>query len=118
MDVGDALLSTQRRADGAMVIEIRGELDSSTAAQLRDILVDAVTRLRPVRIVVDMLHVTFIDSTGIGALAGGHNAAQSVGVPFEVANPAPFVEQQLRMLGLLDAFGLDSRPAGPPPPSR
>jgi anti-sigma B factor antagonist len=116
--VGDALLSTRRLADGTIVIEIRGEVDSSTATQLRDVLVDTATRRRPVRLVVDMLHVTFIDSTGIGALASGRNAAASVGVVFKVSNPGPFVAQQLRMLGLLDAFGLDSSPAGPPPPSR
>ena len=116
--VGDALLSTRRLADGAKVIEIRGEIDSSTAEQLRDLLVDTATQLRPVRVVVDLMHVTFIDSTGIGALATGRNAARSVGVGFEVVHPTPFVEQQLRMLGLLDAFGLNSRPAGPPPPSR
>jgi len=105
--VGDALLSTRRLADGTVVVEIRGELDSSTADQLRDVLVDTVTRFRPVRVQADMMHVTFIDSTGIGALAAGRNAARALGVRFEVHNPGPFVASQLRMLGLLDAFGLD-----------
>jgi anti-sigma B factor antagonist len=56
--------------------------------------------------VVDMLHVTFVDSTGIGALAAGQNAARLVGVGFSVSNPTPFVRQQLRMMGLSDAFGV------------
>ncbi len=116
--MGDALVSTRRLADGAAVIDIRGEIDSATADQLRTVIVDTVSALRPVRVVVDMMHVTFVDSTGIGALASGYNAAKSVGVTFEVVNPAPFVEHQLRMLGLLDAFGLDSRAPGPTPPSR
>jgi anti-anti-sigma regulatory factor len=54
-----------------------------------------------------MMHVTFVDSTGIGALAAGQNAARSTGATFEVRNPAPFVRQQLRMMGLTDAFGVE-----------
>jgi anti-anti-sigma factor len=104
--VGDALVSTRRLADGTVVVDIRGELDSATANQLRDVLVDTVSRVRPVRVQADLLHVTFMDSMGIGALAAGRNAAEAVGVPFEVVNPGPFVASQLRMLGLLDAFGL------------
>ena len=111
------MVSTRRLADGAVVVDIRGEIDSATADLLRTVIIDTITTTRPVRLVVDMLHVTFVDSTGIGALASGHNAAQSMGVRFAVVNPAPFVEHQLRMLGLMDAFGLD-RAAGPPPPSR
>jgi len=115
--VGDALVSTRRLADGSVVIDIRGEVDAATADQLRTVIINTITTTRPVRLVVDMLHVTFVDSTGIGALASGHNAAQRMGVVFAVVNLAPFVEHQLRMLGLMDAFGLD-RSAGPPPPSR
>jgi anti-anti-sigma factor len=115
--VGDALLGTRRLADGSVVVDIRGEIDSATADQLRTVLLDTISSTRPARLVVDMLHVTFVDSTGIGALASGHNAAKSMGVRFAVVNPAPFVEHQLRMLGLMDAFGLERSP-GPPPPSR
>jgi anti-sigma B factor antagonist len=104
--VGDALVNARRLADGAVVIEVRGELDVSGADQLRTALVDTVANLRPVRLVVDMGLVTFVDSTGIGALAAGQNAAQSVGSHFAVVNPAPFVRQQIRMMGLTEAFGV------------
>jgi anti-sigma B factor antagonist len=106
MPVGGALLNKRRLADGTAVIEIRGEIDVASADELRRTLIDTATNTRPVRLVVDMLHVTFVDSTGIGALAAGQNAARSVGVEFAVSNPAPFVRQQLRMMGLSDAFGV------------
>jgi anti-sigma B factor antagonist len=104
--VGEALLNTRRLADGAVVIEVRGEVDLASAEHLRATLVDTAISLRPVCIVVDMLHVTFVDSTGIGALAAGQNTARQVGIGFEVRNPAPFVRQQLRMMGLSAAFGV------------
>jgi anti-sigma B factor antagonist len=55
---------------------------------------------------VDMLHVTFMDSTGVGALVVGYNAAREVGAAFEVHNPSQFVHRQLHITGLTDVFGL------------
>jgi anti-sigma B factor antagonist len=106
--VSGALLNTRRLADGAVIVEVRGELDVSSSADLHTALIDTVTNVRPIRIVVDMMHVTFLDSTGIGALAAGQNAARSVGVSFAVGNPAPFVRRQLQLMGLSDAFGLST----------
>ena len=105
--MGEALVNARRLADGAVVIEVRGEIDVASAGQLRTALIETVANLRPVRLVVDMMHVTFVDSTGIGALAAGQNAAQSVGSGFAVMNPAPFVLQQLRMMGLSDVLGAE-----------
>jgi anti-anti-sigma factor len=104
--VAEWLMNTRRLADGTVAIEIRGEIDVASADQLRNTLIHTATNVRPVRIVVDMLHVTFVDSSGIGALAAGQNAARSVGVGFAVSNPAAFVRQQLRMMGLTEAFGV------------
>jgi anti-anti-sigma factor len=104
--VAGALVSARRRADGTVVVEVRGELDVASAAQLRAALVNTVANLRPVGIVVDLLHVTFVDSTGIGAIAAGQNAAHAVGVGFRVTNPTPFVSQQLRIMGLTEELGV------------
>ena len=104
--MGEALVNARRLADGAVVIEIRGEIDVASAVEIRRVLTETVSNLRPVRLVVDMMHVTFVDSTGIGALAAGQNAARTVGIGFQVIHPAPFVTTQLRMMGLSDAFGV------------
>ena len=48
--------------------------------------------------------MTFIDSTGIGALAAGYNAARSCGVPFTIRQPSPFIVTQLRQTGLYDVL--------------
>jgi anti-sigma B factor antagonist len=98
------LIQTSRLADGRAVVEVRGELDLSICDQLRTVLVDVASRTRPPGIVVDLLHVTFIDSTGIGALAAGHNAARAVGVGFVVRHPSEFVARQLRSMGLYESL--------------
>jgi anti-sigma B factor antagonist len=98
------LIQTSRLADGTAAVEVRGELDLSICDQLKRVLVDTAIRLRPPRIVVDLGLVTFIDSTGIGALAAGHNAARRIGIDFVVRHPTDFVSRQLRSMGLYEAL--------------
>jgi anti-sigma B factor antagonist len=98
------LINTRRASDGSVLIDVRGDVDIEGSARLRHLLVETVTRTRPGRIVVDLLHVTFIDSTGIGALAAGRNAAHQVGVGFTLRHPSGFVAQQLRQTGLYDTL--------------
>lgn len=109
--MGDALVTSQRLADGAAIIDVRGELDVTTVSAFRTVLVDTITKQQPARVVVDMLHVTFMDSTGIGALVVGYNTARELGADFVVHNPSPFVYRQLHITGLTEVFGIRSRPA-------
>jgi anti-anti-sigma factor len=47
-----------------------------------------------------MRHVSFVDSTGMGALVAGYNAARLARIRFVVQDIAPFVDKQLRIAGL------------------
>jgi anti-sigma B factor antagonist len=53
--------------DGAVVVQLAGELDLYNAHAVRDELLAAAAR-SPDRLVVDLSRVTFIDSTGLGVL--------------------------------------------------
>jgi anti-sigma B factor antagonist len=53
--------------DGAVVVQLTGELDLYNAHAVRDALF-AIAAGRPDRVVVDLSAVTFIDSTGLGVL--------------------------------------------------
>jgi anti-sigma B factor antagonist len=105
--VGETLINTTQGLDGGIVVEIRGEIDIASADRLRQVLVDTVSRLRPVRLVVDLLHVTFIDSVGLGALVAGHQAAHALGVRCTIRQPSPFVLTQLHQTGLYDTLTAD-----------
>jgi anti-sigma B factor antagonist len=102
--VGTTLINAMRRPGGDVVVEVRGELDIASADRLSQILQDIAGRLRPTAITVDLLHVTFIDSTGIGALTSGSNAAHVHGIPFTTRHPSPFVATQLRTTGLYETL--------------
>lgn len=56
-----------RERDGAIVVELTGELDLYNAHAVRQALLEQAGR-EPERLVIDLSRVTFIDSTGLGVL--------------------------------------------------
>lgn len=69
----------------AAVVQLRGRLDLLVAAEVKQRLAQAVSegfRL----LVVDMGEVSFVDSSGLGALIGGLKAARLAGGDLRLAN--------------------------------
>ena len=104
--VGEAVMTTRRQADGAIVVDVRGTLDAATVDALREALLATLHAERPTTMIVDLTFVTFMDSMGIGALVTGYNAARETGTRFVLRNPSEFVHRQLRVTGLTEMFGL------------
>jgi anti-anti-sigma factor len=100
------VISRTREGDGAVVVEVRGEIDLGSVDVLRKALNEAA-ELRPPRVVVDLSNVTLIDSSGLSALVNGRYAAHILGVPFAVRRPSPFVTTQLLKTGLYDVLVAD-----------
>jgi anti-anti-sigma factor len=110
--VADAVVSQRILDDGSIIIDLRGELDIAVNDALRHVLVDTITTRRPSHLVVNMGHVTFVDSTGVGAFLAGYNAANAAGVEYAL-HDASFLEKQLRTTGLYDRLvppGSEARP--------
>ena len=111
--MGEAVMTTRRQADGAVVVDVRGTLDAATVDALRSALVSTLHGERPTTMIVDLTFVTFMDSMGIGALVNGYNEAREIGTRFVLRNPSEFVHKQLRVTGLADMFGLPGTVASP-----
>ena len=71
--------------DGKAVVRLVGRLDLLTAADVKQRLARAAADYR--RLVVDLGQVTFIDSSGLGALVGGLKAARVAGGDLRIARP-------------------------------
>ena len=100
--MADAVVSQRVIDNGAVVVDLRGEIDIAVNEAVRDLLVDIITTRRPPCVIVNMRHLVFIDSTGLSALIAGYHAATSAGVGFEVREMAPLIERQMRATGLYD----------------
>jgi anti-anti-sigma factor len=69
---------------GVAVVAMRGRLDLLTAAAVKQQLIDAIAAGNR-RLVVDLQDVTFMDSSGLGALIGGLKAARLQGGDLRIA---------------------------------
>ena len=99
--MGDGLTVTVRREDGLAVITVIGEVDLSTVSQLRERLYELADAGEP--LIVDLEQVSFIDSTGLGALVGAYRRAAAHGGSLH----AVCVQPQARKL--LSLTGVDQR---------
>lgn len=88
--------------DGTTLLHVRGEIDVSTSGELLAAVEEEVSRRRPPKLVVDMLHVTFLDSTGLTTLLAAHRAAQRHGTALVVRELSEFVQRQLRVAGIYE----------------
>lgn len=85
--------------DGTVVLRLQGDLDVATAAELRRALAQALDG-SPSSLVLDLSELSFVDSTGIGALVGGSRRAREVGCSFVVRSPVRAVKKALRLTGV------------------
>ena len=67
-----------RMDGGRSVITVVGEIDVATAPQLRESL-HAVIAQGQATVVLDLLGVTFLDSTALGVLVGGLKRCRELG---------------------------------------
>jgi len=87
------------------VFALRGSLDIASSPTLRAALMDAVG-CDEHHIVVDLTHLEFLDSTGLGALIGAHKrAAEHAGSVRLVAQEGQIL-RLLRITGLLEVFAV------------
>ena len=90
-----------RHADGVVTVVATGELDLVTAPALRTALEQAVA-LMPDSIVVGLATVTFVDSTGLGALVHGWRLASDQGIKLTLRDASPPVRRVITVTGLDD----------------
>jgi len=100
----DPVTSLDRDAD-VVTVRLRGEVDVQNVDQVRLCLAGAL-RDRPGRIVVDLSALSFIDSTGLGAIIFGFQRARDAGVAFALTSPTPGVRQTLVLSGMLEVIDL------------
>ena len=92
-------------AGDTVTVSLIGEVDVLTVDRVRVALTEALTA-RPRRIVVDLAELSFIDSTGLGALIFGFQRARDLGIGFRLAHPTRGVRQVLVLSGLLEVVEL------------
>jgi anti-sigma B factor antagonist len=108
--VGDHLTIDVREADGTCVLALKGELDLASAPALVD-LAEAQLEGGTCALVLDLRSLGFIDSTGLGAIAGIDRAARKAGVPFSLVPGPANVQRVFEVSGTSGVFSWTDAPA-------
>ncbi|MFL0412143.1 STAS domain-containing protein [Microbacterium paludicola] len=90
---------TQRNAEGYVALAPQGRFDMVNAPVVKA-RIDALVRGGDTRIVVDLQGVSFMDSSGLGALVGGLKTARQAGGDVRIAHPGEQVRAVLRLTKL------------------
>jgi anti-sigma B factor antagonist len=93
-----ALTVRARREAGCVVVTIAGEVDIATVARLRARL--SALAAPGIPLVADLDQVSFIDATGLGALAGAAREAAAQGVSMYVVCDRAQTRRLFRVTGL------------------
>ncbi|MFZ0251204.1 MAG: STAS domain-containing protein [Acidimicrobiales bacterium] len=99
-----------RRDDHEAIVQLSGELDLSSAPQLRDFLVTLLSEDGPGRLVVDLSDLVYLDSTGLSVLVTAHKRAISSGTAFSLASPNSSVRRLLGITALDQIFDFVDSP--------
>ncbi|MEV4707121.1 anti-sigma factor antagonist [Actinoplanes sp. NPDC049316] len=103
-----------RAGTPATLLRLTGELDATTAPELRSV-VDEVLRGPAHRTVeIDTGGLGFLDSSGIRCLLVCRKKAEAAGGRLVLVDPSPCVRQVLEVTGLLDLFAVPPRLQPPP----
>jgi anti-sigma B factor antagonist len=98
---------TSRLTDGgAAHLLVAGEIDVSTAAELTAAGEQALAAPGCRGLVVEMGDVSFLDSTGLGALVGLRNASLAAEAGFELAAVSEPVRRILELTGMISVFAV------------
>ncbi len=99
--------ATVEHVDGGCVVTLHGDIDLANAGEVVTAATEAINTCPTdsTRIIVDLAAVTFIDSTGIGALVDVRNAGRERGIPTLLHNVPRGVERVITISGLTPLLG-------------
>ena len=89
---------------GCAVVRVGGEIDTRTAHRLDEAVTQA-SGLAP-DVVIDLSQVTFVDSSGLGALIVARNTAREGRGSVSLVSPPPVVRRLLGSTRLHDVFAI------------
>ena len=92
-------LAAEQR-DRVLLIRVSGDLDARAAPQLRELCAAACAGGAH-RIVLNLNHVTYIDSPGLAVIAGAQKRCRAHGGDLAVVCAADAVLEHLRACGLI-----------------
>jgi len=108
-DTARVLTLTEYRAVPWVVLEIAGELDLLTAAQVRTWLRETLGDIPAGQLVIDLTQVSFLDLAGLDALLDARRLVESVDGELRIVCPHERLLRLFRLTGLITTLRICQR---------
>jgi anti-anti-sigma factor len=92
------------RGEGQCVVQTEGELDLAAIEEFIDVVRGSLSRCTAVEI--DLGNVTFIDSSGLGALVRLRKEAEAQGASLYLTRITAATERLMQLTGLVEYFDI------------
>jgi anti-anti-sigma factor len=86
--------------DGNVMVCPHGEMDPDGSGELRHILVHALRRIRPARLILDLGDVPVLDPIDLGTVVAACELGDDHAVTMFVQNPSALLAEQLTAAGI------------------
>lgn len=95
-----------RHEEAGTVVEVSGEVDMTNSPRLRETILELLGEGSETKLVINLEHVTYIDSSGVASLVEGLQAARKRKAQLSLAclNEGP--RHVLELTRLLDIFAI------------
>ncbi len=95
-----ALDITVKQDRSVLTVFLKGELDHHTTSKIKDTIDLLILESSVKMLVLDMREVTFMDSSGIGMIAGRYRRVLSFGGSMTIKNANNVISKVLKMSGI------------------
>lgn len=102
-------IELEPRDQGAALVSVQGRLDAAAAPTFKQNITDAISRGN-VRLALHIAHVSFMDSTGLGALVSALKAARKANGDIGIIAPSPQVQKLLKLTAMDRVFRIFPSP--------
>jgi anti-sigma B factor antagonist len=93
-----------RRMDKTTILDISGDIDMTHSSEVRRIVLLEFRERRTPKVILNLLEVNYIDSSGVGSLVEGLKASRDVGSRLILFGLSPIAHEVLQLSKLLTIF--------------
>ena len=93
-----------RRLDKTTVLDISGDIDLAHSSEVRRVILIEFREKHTPRVILNLLEVNYIDSSGVASLVEGLKASRDVGSRLILFGLSPIAHEVLQLSKLLTIF--------------
>lgn len=86
--------------DDVLLVRVKGEMDLATADEIRRAIDKRMEGEKRQHLLLNLSHVSFIDSSGVGVILGRYRSITRRGGRLAIVQPQPQVRRVLEIAGL------------------